>query len=287
MHLRGNIEGYLGVSSKDKWLSLHTGKHWELFYLPRYVAAQKRFFNRFLRDEPNGWDAEPRVKIVVRDPRGEKLRTGNEFPLPATKPVRHYLDIKTNSLVSTNPVKSSEVAYDALGPGVDFSTEPFAEDVEFTGFVSAHLWVKSSSNDMDIFATLRAFDPDGKEFVLDGAHEKVPVTRGWLRLSHRKTDQDRSNSSRMFHAHDEIQKVVPGEPYEVTVEIWPTSMVFPKGYRLVLTLMGKDFEFPGIPGRILHNHPHDRDRDEFKGTHVIISGGVHESWLEMPFVPGV
>ena len=109
------------------------------------------------------------------------------------------------------------------------------EDVEFTGFVSAHLWVKSSSNDMDIFATLRAFDPDGKEFVLDGAHEKVPVTRGWLRLSHRKTDQDRSNSSRMFHAHDEIQKVVPGEPYEVTVEIWPTSMVFPKGYRLVLT----------------------------------------------------
>ena len=43
--------------------------------------------------------------------------------------------------------------------------------------------------------------------------------------------------------------------------------------------MGKDFEFPGIPGRILHNHPHDRDRDEFKGTHVIISGGVHEfSW---------
>ena len=80
MHLRGNIEGYLGVSSKDKWLSLHTGKHWESFYLPRYVAAQKRFFNRFLRDEPNGWDAEPRVKIVVRDPRGEKLRTGNEFP---------------------------------------------------------------------------------------------------------------------------------------------------------------------------------------------------------------
>ena len=62
MHLRGNIEGYLGVSSKDKWLSLHTGKHWELFYLPQHVAAQKKFFNHFLRDERNGWDEEPRVK---------------------------------------------------------------------------------------------------------------------------------------------------------------------------------------------------------------------------------
>ena len=91
---------------------------------------------------------------------------------------------------------------------------------------------------------------------------------------------------RVFHAHDEIQKIVPGQAYEVMVEIWPTSMVFPKGYRLVLTLIGKDFEFPGIPGRILHNHPYDRDRDEFKGKNVIISGGKRESWLQLPCVRG-
>jgi uncharacterized protein len=286
MHLRGNIEGYLNVSSKDKWLSLHTGKHWESFYLPRYVAAQKKFFNRFLRDDPNGWDEEPRVKIVVRDPRGDKLRTSSEFPLPATKPTRYFLDVKKNALVSTNPAEASEIAYDALGPGVDFHTGPFTEDVEFTGFVSAHLWVKSSSEDMDIFATLRAFDHNGKELILDGAHEKAPISRGWLRLSHRKIDQHRSNSLRVFHAHDEIQKVVPGEAYEVVVEIWPTSIVFPKGYGLVLTLMGKDFEFPSIPGRILHNHPYDRDRPEFRATNTIMSGGKYESWLQMPLVSG-
>jgi uncharacterized protein len=113
------------------------------------------------------------------------------------------------------------------------------------------------------------------------------VSRGWLRLSHRKIDQDRSNSLRVFHAHDEIQRIVPGEAYEVVVEIWPTSMVFPKGYRLVLTLMGKDFEFSSVPGRILHNHPCDRDRPAFKGTNAIISGGKYESWLQMPFVPAV
>jgi len=86
---------------------------------------------------------------------------------------------------------------------------------------------------------------------------------------------------RPFHAHDEIQKVTPGQTYEVDVEIWPTSMVFPKGYRLVLTLMGKDFQFPDIPGRILHNHPHDRDKDEFKGSHRILSGAGHASWIQL------
>ena len=285
MHLRGNIEGYLNVASKDKWLSLHTGKHWESFYLPQYVAAQKKFFNHFLRGEQNGWDREPSVKIIVRDPRGERLRTAEQFPLPATRTIRYHLDTRTRALASTRPIERGEIAYDALGPGVDFSSAPFAEDVEFTGFVSAHLWVTSSTADMDVFATLRAFDADGKELIIDGAHEKSPVSRGWLRLSHRKLGPERSNSSRPVHAHDEIQKIVPGEAYEITLEIWPTSIVLPKGYRLVLTLMGKDFEFPGIPGRILHNHPHDRDRDEFKGTNVIISGGPYDSWLEMPSVP--
>ena len=285
MHLRGNIEGYLNVASKDKWLSLHTGKHWESFYLPQYVAAQKKFFNHFLRGEQNGWDREPSVKIVVRDPRGERLRTAEQFPLPATRTIRYHLDTRTRALASTRPIERGEIAYDALGPGVDFSSAPFAEDVEFTGFVSAHLWVTSSTADMDVFAILRAFDPDGKELIIDGAHEKSPVSRGWLRLSHRKIDPEKSNSLRTVHAHDEIQKVVPGEAYEITLEIWPTSIVLPKGYRLVLTLMGKDFEFPGIPGRILHNHPHDRDRDKFKGTNVIISGGTYDSWLEMPSVP--
>src|SRR5580698_7072224 len=105
MHLRGNIEGYLNVASKDKWLSLHTGKHWESFYLPQYVAAQKKFFNHFLRGEQNGWDREPSVKIIVRDPRGERLRTAEQFPLPATRTIRYHLDTRTIALASTRPIE--------------------------------------------------------------------------------------------------------------------------------------------------------------------------------------
>ncbi len=67
---------------------------------------------------------------------------------------------------------------------------------------------------------------------------------------------------------------MPGALYTVDVEIWPTSLVLPKDYRLVLTLMGKDFEFEGIPGRLLHHHPEDRPATEFGGTNTIVTGGV-------------
>jgi predicted acyl esterase len=161
---------------------------------------------------------------------------------------------------------------------------PFAEETEFTGFVTAHLFLSSSSDDMDIFATLRIFDPQGQEVVFTGAHEPTPVTRGWLRASHRKLDPERTLPYRVFHAHDEIQKLDPRRIYEVDVELWPTCIVFPKGYRLGLTLMGKDFEFPGTPGRLLHNHLIDRPAG-VASTNTICTGGDQASYLLMPLIP--
>lgn len=285
MHLRGNIEGFLGTGSQQKWLSLHVGKHWEAFYLPKYVAMQKRFFNHFLRDEQNGWQTEPEVRIVVRDPRGDRVRTASSFPLPQTQLTRYYLDVASGMLSTDCPAEECIAIFDAMGDGVSFTTPPFAVDTEFTGFITAHLWVSSSTEDMDLFAVLRIVDAEGKELVINGAHEASPVSRGWLRVSHRRLDPQRSNALRPFHAHDRVEPMVPGEFYEVDVEIWPTSMVFPKGYRLVLTIMGKDFEFPDIPGRILHKHPSDRGGSTFQGSSRILTGGSRASYLTLPDIP--
>ena len=72
----------------------------------------------------------------------------------------------------------------------------------------------------------------------------------------------------------------------VEVEIWPTSIVLPKGYRLMLTVQGRDFELPGLPGRMLHTHPEDRPAGEFGGTDTILTGGAHASYLLMPHIQG-
>jgi uncharacterized protein len=285
LHLRGNIEGFLGAGAQEKWLSLHVGTHFESFYLPEYVAMQKRFFDRYLKGVENGWDKEPRVQISVRRPDGSARRMESEFPLARTRWTRFYLDAANKRIAPGVPTAESSTSYDALGDGVDFSTAPFEEETEICGFITLRLWVSSSTTDMDIFATLRVFDPAGKEVTFIGAHEMTTMTKGWLRVSHRKLDPKRSLPFRVFHAHDEIQKMTPGEVYPVDVEVWPTSMVFPKGYRLVLTLQGRDFEFPGTPGRMLHNHPEDRNPTEFAGLNTITTGASKESYLLLPIIP--
>ncbi len=246
---------------------------------------QRRFFDRYLKGSDNGWDTEPRVQLSIRRPDGASRRMEHEFPLSRTQWTKFHLDAGNKRIASGNPPVSTSASYQALGDGVDFSTAPFEQDIEFCGPITARLWVASSTTDMDIFAALRVFAPDGKETVFVGAHEPTTMTKGWLRLSHRKLDPGRSLPHRVFHAHDEVQKITPGERYPVDVEIWPTSMVFPKGYRLIFTLLGRDFEFPGTPGRMLHNHPKDRDPAEFGGTSTIFTGGSFESYLLMPVIP--
>ena len=285
LHLRGNIEGFLGANSKEKWLSLHVGTHFESFYLPEYVAMQKRFFDCYLKGLNNGWNNEPRVQLSIRHPNGSARRMENEFPLARTQWTKVFLDAAEKRIAPSNPSVESSVSYDALGAGINFSTAPFEQEIEICGFIAMRLWVSSSTSDMDIFATLRVFGPDGEEVKFVGAHETTTMTKGWLRVSHRKLDPKRSLPFRIFHAHDEIQKIVPGDICQVDVEIWPTSMVFPKGYWMTLTLQGCDFEFPGLPGRMLHNHPKDRPPSEFGGVNTITAGGGKESYLLLPIIP--
>ena len=287
MHLRGNVEGFCRAGSKDKWLFAHVGTHYESFYLPHYVALQKRFFDRFLKLERNGWDDEPRVQLAIRQADGTAtIRREHEWPLARTEWSRWHLDAQSMTLSRDPASLDSQASYQALEGSVSFTTAPFEQATEFTGPVALRLWISSSTTDMDLFAVLRLFDPQDQEAVFIGAHEKVPTAMGWLRASHRKLDPSRSLPYRPWHAHDEVQKLEPGMAYPVDVEIWPTSIVCPAGWRLTLTLQGHDFVVTP-PGRMLHDHPEDRPREEFGGTNTVHTGSDHESFLLLPMIPAV
>lgn len=284
-HLRGNIEGYLRAGSKQKWLSMHIGTHYESFYLPRYVAMQRRFFDHFLKGEDNGWQDTAPVQLSIRTVDGEIRRDENEFPLARTRWTRYYLHPSDASLTMREPAGTSEASFEAMETGLHFHTAPFEQETEITGFITLRLWIASTTRDADIFAVLRLFDPSGKEVIFDGAHEPTPVTRGWLRASHRKLDEAMTTPYRVYHAHDEIQKLAPGTYYPLDVEIWPTSIVIPKGYRLGLTLQGKDFEFENVKGRLTHTHPADRGGEDFRGRTTVCSGPERPSYLVLPVIP--
>jgi uncharacterized protein len=147
---------------------------------------------------------------------------------------------------------------------------------------------------------LRAFAPDLKELVFQGAIDPhTPIAQGWLRASHRKLDKKLSTPYRPYHTHDEKQPLKPGEVVELDIEIWPTSVVVPAGYRLGLSIRGKDYEYPGPSGGrlsnfknelrgcgpFLHNDPHDRPPEIFAGTTSLHFGrGRHPSLL-LPVIP--
>ncbi len=288
LHLRGNVIAYEQAAAPQKWLEMHTDTHFASMYLAESVALQKRFFAHFLKGEPNGFDNEPPVLLTVRDPRGFFRRKENEWPLARTQWTRYALDASDLSL-GERPAREAAARYEAAGDGVTFRTAQFRQDTEFTGPVAAKLFVASSTSDMDLFLTVRAFDPAGNELTFKGANDpQAPVTQGWLRVSQRKLDPARSKPYRPFHPHDGEEKLTAGTIYEVDVEIWPTSIVLPKGYTLALTITGKDFERAGATGMMkgsgifMHDSEADRPPREFGGTCTIHTGGAHESYLLLP-----
>jgi uncharacterized protein len=285
LHLRGNIEGFMRSGSQQKWLDVHVGTHYESFYLSSYVARQKRFFAYFLKGEDNGWLAEPKVRLEIRSPQSASARNENEWPLARTQWQKYYLDCENQTISLRRSGAAASVSFVALGEGVTFLTAPFDADTEFTGPLMAHLWVASSTTDLDAFIALRMFSPDEKEVTFDGASDVEPLARGWLRASHRKLDEAMSLPYRPYHAHDEVQKLEPGRPYLIDIEIWPTSIVVPMGYRLALTVTGQDFVPSSAAGRLLHNHERDRPRGEFGGTSTVFGGDNFESYLLLPLIP--
>ncbi len=300
LHLRGNLEGFVGAASTQKWLEAHGGSHWAPFYTDYGVNMQKKFFNYFLKGEQNGWDQEPRIRLQVRHP-GEKFveRHETEWPLARTQWTHFYLNPHDMSLSRTPVQASGSVTYEAMGEGVTFSTPPLTEPLELTGPSALKLFLSSSTVDADVFAVLRVFDPQGVEVVFQGALDPhSPISLGWLRASHRKLDAARSLPYRPFHSHDEKQALVPGQVVELDVEIWATCIVVPVGYRVALTLRGKDYEWDGPAaslsnmkhpmkgcGPFVHDDPEDRPLEVFGGQVTLHFGADQSASVLLPVIP--
>jgi predicted acyl esterase len=301
LHLRGNVEGFLRTATEQKWLEMHGIEHWTHFYTDYGVDIQKRFFGRFLKGEATGWEKQPRVLLQIRHVDGSfEERAENEWPLARTQWTTLHLDPITRALSEEPTAEEHTITYEPLGDGVTFSTQPLARETEILGPSALKLFASSETADIDIFAILRVFDPDGSEVTFQGAIDPhTPVGQGWLRASHRKLDVARSTEYRPYLAHDEAWPLSPGEVVELDVEILPTSLVVPAGYAIALTIQGHDYEYAEHTGAFLsnfknellgcgpflHDNPVDRPAEVF-GRHVTIHlGGDRRARLLLPVIP--
>jgi predicted acyl esterase len=301
LHPRGNFEGFVRAASKEKWLEVHGGEHWPEFYTDYGVKLQKKFFGHYLKGEYTGWKKQPKVQLQVRHP-GEKFveRHENQWPLKGTKWTKYYLHL-SDATLSFKPQKSNgKVTYGGLTEGVTFLTSPLKADTEITGPIASKLWVSSSTEDADLFLVVRVFSPDMKEVTFVGALDpRTPVAQGWLRMSHRKLGKNLTLPFRPYHTHDEKQPLKPGRVYEMDVEVWPTCIVVPKGYRIALTVRGKDYEYPGGAmvgiddlgkpfngvGPFFHDDLMDRPTEIFGGDVTLHSGPDRRAHVLLPIIP--
>jgi hypothetical protein len=88
-------------------------------------------------------------------------------------------------------------------------------------------------------------------------------------------------------------------PVELDVEIWPTCIVVPPGYRLALTVRGKDYEYDGTDagianapypmkgiGPFTHADPRDRPASIFGGRNTLHFAAGRMPYVLLPIIPG-
>ncbi|MBM9503156.1 CocE/NonD family hydrolase [Actinacidiphila acididurans] len=302
LHLRGNTRGFELAGSAEKWLAMHDETHFSLFYAEYGVDLQKRFLGHFLKGENTGWDKQPRVHLRTRHADGRVgERTSTDWPLPETQWTKLYLDAADGSMGTVPTAVRASASYAGKQGRIGFDYV-CPENLELAGPVAAKLYIESSTPDTDLFLVLRAFAPDGAEVTFLGANDPhVPISQGWLRASHRAIDPEQSRPFLPVHPHDRVEPLAPGRVYEVDVEILPTSLNLPAGYRLTLDVQAHDYVCPSAlaqarahpslraaftgSGPFLHNDPADRPDEIYAGTVTLHSGPGYSSHLILPVIP--
>ena len=279
LHTRGSFEGYKQMASDQKWIFTHGRGKWDVYYSDEALAYQKDFFDHFLKGEDNGFDERPRVRLEVRESlRGYEVRYADDWPVPGTEYREMYLDADGGKLGPKKLGKTGSAAYPAETGRVVFDYT-FDEDTELTGNMKLKLWVSAEdAEDMDLFIGVQKLNRLGSEvrFYAKTGYLRGPVAMGWLRVSQRALDPERSKPWQPVLLHDEALPLEEDEIVPVEIEILPSSTLFREGETLRLVIQGTDlFEHPALA----HGYPVNR------GEHRVHAGGKYDSHLLIPVIP--
>jgi predicted acyl esterase len=318
-HTHGTFDAWHRISSKEKWLRVHNTQEWPDFYNPAHQAELKQFFDRYLKDEANGWEQTPRLRISVLDP-GHQDETGRivaAFPPPGYEHVR--LHLSADATLDGMPEPDSRSLSYAVEDGAALTFRLRMEQAaELIGYTKLRLFVEADgSDDMDLSIRLEKVDAQGKVIIREtypGGAMPTQMT-GYQRASRRALDPGRSSEADPVLLLRGEQRLAPGEIVALDIAIWPMAMKFHPGEQLQLTIMPFSNDPMAMPFGMA---PIDVPRDSFtfapgtspemihlagggqatmpewasaqavmppsrnKGRHCFHLGGEHDSYLLVP-----
>ncbi|MFG0332105.1 MAG: CocE/NonD family hydrolase [Maioricimonas sp. JB049] len=148
-----------------------------------------------------------------------------------------------------------------------FQSEPLAEDLEVTGEIEVRLFASSSAVDTDFTAKLIDVYPPSDEWP--GGFD-LNIGDGIVRARFRES----------------LEKEVlmePGEVYEFTIKLYPTSNVFRKGHRIRVDISSSNF--PRFDVNPNTGEPLNRHRRTEVATQTIYHDASRPSRIILPVIP--
>lgn len=296
LHVYGSCRGFREMDCKDKWLRFHPWQEWYDLYAETGVVDLAKFFDRYLKEEKNDWESTPRVRLSLLRMNEDPIigQAEDNYPIPRTEYIKHYLNNATMSLDATAPKASTSVEYLSTSEGITTYDMKFTDATQLAGYPKLELYISCEDHDdMDLFIQLRKLDKDGNELsqinyplhelqkfgVEKGDVPWVNIVRhlgpsGVLRASHREVDESKSTQYDPFHPHTRSDKIPKGTVVKLEIGIWPMGIAFEAGEGLRLCVSGHSLVLPEYPGltEVQHN----------VGTWKIHTGGETASYLQVP-----
>jgi len=273
-------------------------------------AEQVRFFNRYLKDEKNGFENDPKVKIYVMH---KGWLTADSWPLKAQKTSAYFLqprqrlspsssfegkDIYQVDFTHTSTYGEKETNRWLMMIGMDnlmmrtdldkkalvYETDPLQIPVEMVGHPVVHLWLSANQPAGDVYVYLSDVDTRGNVHY---------VSEGQLRAGFKDLhDPKWQTKNRMevkpylpWHGYKKADYTTGvfagGRKVELRFDLMPSAWLFQKGHKIRVSIAGADYgNFEYNPelcqGEIPDSCP--------ETTFYIHRGGATPSRIELPVI---
>ena len=285
-------------------------------------AFRLRWYDRWLKGIDNGVDKEPPVRIFVmgngephktKDGRlfvGGRWRDEREWPLARAVGTPFYLHPDGSlSIAKPGPSQPTSYRFDPADPvptlggnvssegalmtrgaqeqhcvSIDwlckntmplaarsdilvYQTPPLEQDMEVTGRLLVKLWASSDGVDTDFTAKLIDVYPPNADYP---AGIDLNVGDSIVRARYR----------------DSLEKpkpLIPGHPVELTIEMYPTSLVFRRGHRVRLDISSSNF--PRFDVNPNTGEPLGEQRAHRIALNSIYHDPAHASRIVLPVIP--
>jgi predicted acyl esterase len=276
------------------------GKFDELVYppdsdRPPTGANPFRFFDHHVKGIDNGESRQKPVHYYVMgdpedpDAAGNFWRSADNWP-PPSKAVKVYFHADDGLRLEPPSSSDAKLSYkydphdpvptiggqnlnmakgpmdqrkvESRGDVLLFTSDTLREPVEITGRVKARLFVSSDCPDTDFTVKLTDVYPDGRSMLL---------TDGILRTRFRESIERESF-------------LEPGKVYELTVDLWSTSIVFNRGHKVRLAVSSSNA--PRFDPNPNTGHPFRADRQTRVATNTLHLSKRHPSHIIMPVYDG-